>query len=267
MKMETFFKIGMILTAVIITAGCNNDQKGVHETRIIAHRGYWKTEGSAQNSLASLRKAAEIGCYGSEFDVLLTADGVAIVNHDPSIDGVDIETSDYSAFADVTLGNGEKLPTLREYLTEGAKYPELKLILEIKSASTPEHESRSVKVVMDMVGEMGLAGQVEYIAFSYHICREIVARDPSAVVAYLNGDKTPAELKEDGIPGLDYHIGIAQNNPALFDIAREAGISTNIWTVNDEEQILQLISYGADFITTDEPVLALSLIAEMSGKQ
>ena len=52
------------------------------QPKIIAHRGYWQTSGSAQNSLASLVKADSIGCYGSEFDVWLTADDRLIVNHD-----------------------------------------------------------------------------------------------------------------------------------------------------------------------------------------
>ena len=30
-------------------------------TKVIAHRGYWKTEGSAQNSIRSLERASEIG--------------------------------------------------------------------------------------------------------------------------------------------------------------------------------------------------------------
>lgn len=37
--------------------------------RIIAHRGYWQTEGSAQNSIRALELADEIRVYGSEFDV------------------------------------------------------------------------------------------------------------------------------------------------------------------------------------------------------
>ena len=37
------------------------------QPKIVAHRGYWKTEGSAQNSLTSLQKANDVGCYGSEF--------------------------------------------------------------------------------------------------------------------------------------------------------------------------------------------------------
>ena len=44
------------------------------KTKVIAHRGYWKTEGAAQNSIRSLERANEIKVYGSEFDVHLTAD-------------------------------------------------------------------------------------------------------------------------------------------------------------------------------------------------
>ena len=32
------------------------------KTQVIAHRGYWKTDGSAQNSIAALVKADSIKC-------------------------------------------------------------------------------------------------------------------------------------------------------------------------------------------------------------
>ncbi len=57
------------------------------KTKVIAHRGYWKTEGSAQNSIRSLERANEIKVYGSEFDVHLTADNVPVVYHDRKIEG------------------------------------------------------------------------------------------------------------------------------------------------------------------------------------
>jgi len=47
--------------------------------KVIAHRGYWKTPSSAQNSLRALELADSIGVYGSEFDVWLTKDDVLIV--------------------------------------------------------------------------------------------------------------------------------------------------------------------------------------------
>ena len=61
------------------------------QTKVIAHRGFWNTEGSAQNSLTSLRKAAEARLYGSEFDVQMTADSIIVVNHDNAIRGYIIE--------------------------------------------------------------------------------------------------------------------------------------------------------------------------------
>ena len=52
---------------------------------IIAHRGFWKTEGSAQNSITALMKADSIGVYGSEVDLWISADGVPVVNHDATV--------------------------------------------------------------------------------------------------------------------------------------------------------------------------------------
>lgn len=66
--------------------------KGV-QTKVISHRGYWKTEGSAQNSVTSFLKADSIGSYGSELDVWLTADSVLIANHDRVFKGLAMEIS------------------------------------------------------------------------------------------------------------------------------------------------------------------------------
>lgn len=57
--------------------------------QVIAHSGYWKTSGSAQNSLAALYNAHNIGVYGSEFDVHITRDGVVVFHDD--IEDVKIE--------------------------------------------------------------------------------------------------------------------------------------------------------------------------------
>lgn len=73
------------------------------QTKVIAHRGYWDCEGSAQNSVTALNKAHEVGAYGSEFDVSITADGIPVVNHDDSIQGFCIETSLYEQLKDLKL--------------------------------------------------------------------------------------------------------------------------------------------------------------------
>lgn len=84
--------------------------------KIVAHRGYWKTEGSAQNSIRSLVKADSIGVYGSEFDVWLSADDKLIVNHDGRIGDIVIENSTAAQTTACKLENGENVPTLEQYL-------------------------------------------------------------------------------------------------------------------------------------------------------
>ena len=74
----------MAMLAMALTAGAQE---------VICHRGYWDTDGSAQNSIRSLVKADSIGAWGSEFDVWMTADGVLVVNHDETFNDVVIETA------------------------------------------------------------------------------------------------------------------------------------------------------------------------------
>ena len=40
-------------------------------------------------------------------------------------------------------------------------------------------------------------------------------------------------------------------------------MTVNVWTVNKEEDLRWVIENGVDYITTDNPVLAKKLIAEM----
>ena len=89
------------------------------QPQVIAHRGFWKTEGSAQNSIAALEKAAEEKLYGSEFDVQVTLDGKLIVNHDAKFQGFIIAETPYKQLKKLRLQNGEKLPNLKKYLKKG----------------------------------------------------------------------------------------------------------------------------------------------------
>lgn len=64
-----------------------------NKTRVVAHRGFWHTDGSAQNSIASLLKADQLGVYGVEFDVWMASDGVPVLNHDSWHDGYEVQST------------------------------------------------------------------------------------------------------------------------------------------------------------------------------
>ncbi len=248
-----------LLIILIICFTCISNIQG--QTKVIAHRGFWKAEGSAQNSLTALQKAHELGIYGSEFDVWLTADGVPIVNHDDSIPGFKIEKSTLEQIRTVPLSNGEKIPTLEEYLALGQKLEGIQLVLEIKKHKRIFDEDKLVRLVVDMVDKYELGYRVDYISFSMNICKELKRLRPGATVVYLNGDLTPQELKEAGFTGLDYaQKTLGEYHPEWIKEAKEIGLSTNVWTVNMEELMQFFIDQKVDFITTDEPVLLKSLL-------
>lgn len=235
---------------------------GWGQTHVIAHRGFWKTEGSAQNSLAALKKAHEIGVYGSEFDVWLTADGIPIVNHDASIFGFTIETSTYDQLMTGALANGEKIPTVDAYLALGKQLEGMQLILEVKSHKQVVNEDRLVKLCVELVRKHDLEDRVDYIAFSMNVCKELKKLAPEATVVYLNGDVSPQDLKEIGLTGLDYNHKVLTENPTWIAKAKGIGLTTNVWTVNEKKQMEAFIKQGVDFITTDEPELLLKTLRE-----
>lgn len=151
---------------IAAVAVCASLAVAASKPEVVAHRGYWKTDGSAQNSIRSLVKADSIGCFATEFDVWITADDTLVVNHDPSINGVVIETSPASEVKAQVLSNGEHLPSLEEYLVEASKLPNLRLVCELKPHQNAAREKLAVKSILELMKKYGLENRVDYITFS-----------------------------------------------------------------------------------------------------
>lgn len=233
----------------------------IGQTYVIAHRGFWNTKGSAENSVSSLVNADSIGCYGSEFDVWLTSDDKLIVNHNPMIYGKFIEKTSLRKLTKNKLSNKEQIPTLEQYLNKG-KELKTKLILELKPHNKPERETLAVEKIIAMVKEMELENRMEYITFSLHAAKEFIRLAPKDTpVYYLNGDLTPKELKELGCSGADYHFSIFRKKPNWIAECHNLGLKVNVWTVNKADDMKWLIDRKVDFITTNEPVVLQQILA------
>ena len=226
--------------------------------KVIAHRGYWQTYGSAQNSIRSFERAVEAGVYGSEFDVHMTADSILVLNHDDNINQMKIQEVPYSYIKDIKLSNGEKIPTLREFLEAARRIDsDIKLIFELKPHSTPGHNQEAARRSVEMIREKKLVNNTEFITFNLDAGKELIRLAPDMPVYYLNGDLSPKEIKELGFAGIDYHFNVMRNNPEWFKEAKKLGLGINIWTLNDPDIIKEMTDQGADFITTDIPSEAL----------
>ncbi|MBQ1842386.1 MAG: glycerophosphodiester phosphodiesterase [Bacteroidales bacterium] len=266
--MKKIFLVAATVIATLSTLCASAQNAG---TAICAHRGFWKcaAAGYSENSIASLREAQNIDCWGSEFDIHITADDVVIVNHNRDIAGTTIWDHNFADFKDFRLPNGEGVSTLDEYLTQGEKGPQTMLVCELKIQKDEEREDLMLAKTIECLKAHGLYSpdKVMFISFSLHLCKEIARIAPEFTNQYLNGKISPAELKAMGINGLDYQIKQFQAHPEWVKEAHDLGMSVNVWTVNDEETIKEMIDLGVDCITTNEPYLVRQLLGNKEIKR
>lgn len=250
--MKFFFNLILILVSMSLFS----------QTKVIAHRGAFKAQNLPENSIEALTEAARLGCFASEFDVHITKDGKLIVNHDDDINGLIISETNFDELNKNKLSNGQSIPTLENYLMHGKNFPEMRLVLEVKKSKQSEMTIEAARKSVELVKKLKLEHQVDYITFDFEAGKLIAELNPNANVAYLEGDKTPAEAKSAGYNGLDYHYSVYQKNPNWIREAHNLGMTINAWTVNEEADMKRLIDEKADFITTNEPELLIKLLQE-----
>lgn len=235
---------------------------GIAQVKVVAHRGYWETDGSAQNSIRSLVKADSIHAYGSEFDIWLTTDNKLAVNHDAKFKGVVLETATLDDVKGITLDNGETMPLLEEYLQTAQTLPNLRLVLELKALKDKSRENLAVEMISDMLDSYGVKERTDFISFSLNACMEAKKRMPEMKIYYLNGDLGPDKIKDLGFAGIDYYGKTLRANPQWIKEAHDLGLEVNVWTIDNPEDIKYFKDAGVDFITTNRPEEALKIIAE-----
>ena len=257
------------LALILMVAGCSGSR--APKTAIIAHRGFWNCEEAAfsENSIASLRMAQEKHFWGAEFDLQLSADDTVMVNHNPSIRGMRIANHPYSDFIEFYLPNGERRPTLNEYLDQGAKCKTTMLVIEIKPQETPEREARLTDLTLEALKAHDLydPSRAMFISFSLHVCQRIAELAPEFGNQYLGGDLFPEELVAMGINGWDYNARIVEEHRDWAERSTQLGLSTNVWTVNKAEPARNFIEMGVQAITTNEPLMVRQLLGRREKKR
>ena len=134
------------------------------------------------------------------------------------------------------------------------------LVLEIKPSPAGQARGEQMAArVLQLVRDMNMENSVLYISFDYNILKKLVALSPVVHTQYLDGNRTPEQLKMDGITGADYHFSVYKRNPGWIESARKSGILLNAWTVNDKADMQWLLDARFQYITTDEPEMLLEL--------
>lgn len=258
----------ILFLALAVVAACGPKE---HKIAIVAHQGFWDCDEAQHigNSVASLAKAQEEDFWGSEFDVHLTSDDQMLVFHNEDIFGIHIHQTPLDTLTAITYPNGGHPASLDDYLTQAETCSTTKLVFELKPHEDPQRELIFVDKVIEALKAHNLYSpeRVMFISFSLNMCKRIAELCPEFDNQYLGFDIDPDELFEMGINGVDYHFSAFYQHPEWIEHARNHGMSLNIWTVDNPEDIQKVIDMNPDCITTNVPLLVREMLGERELKQ
>lgn len=253
----------LLVTMVINSAAAQQKITSWNKNQVIAHRGAWKKNNLPENSIASLKEAFRLNCYGAEFDVNMTLDSVLVINHDPTFLGMPISKSTYKELLAKKLSNGELIPTLEAYIKAGMQQKKTKLILELKPQNLgAAHDLAMTEKAVKLIKKLKAEAWIEYISFGYDICTYLIKEVPGAKVSYLKGEVAPEKLKADGFYGVDYHFSVYQQQNWIPGF-KKLDMVINAWTANTPIEMEYLLAHEVDYITTNEPELLFELLKKV----
>jgi glycerophosphoryl diester phosphodiesterase len=213
----------------------------------VGHRG--ARAYAPENTLASFKKALELGVDAVELDVRKTKDNQIVVIHDADVK----RTTDGEGLVnELTLGQiksfsaegGEKIPTLGEALDFLDK--KVKVLIELKELGVEEQVLATVK-------ERGLEHNVVIVSFLEEALKKVRELDEDIetgliYVKHKNPLKAALELKANYLVAL-YRF----THTANVVKAHENGLKVIVWTINNPQEVEEYAKKGVDGITSDKP--------------
>lgn len=245
----------------------------------IAHRGsrvLWP-----ENTETSFQGAYDLGYRHFETDLHLTADGVLVCFHDPTVDRTtnasgrieemtlrELQTLDAGYRHGTAEGypfreSGVKVPTLEWLLTA---YPDTSVVLDMKSDGLAKPLAR-------LIDELDAHDRLIVGSFSDVRLAEFRAvtkgRVPTSVGSTLArlwvmasrvGRRGGGEAAALQLP--THRRGVRVVDEKLVATAHDAGLQVHVWTVNDQAEMTRLLDMDVDGLVTDRPDLLKGVLVE-----
>ncbi|HSJ52354.1 MAG TPA: glycerophosphodiester phosphodiesterase family protein [Anaerolineae bacterium] len=270
---------------------------------IIAHRGARSL--APENTLAAARKALEAGADMWEMDVAVTADGELIVVHDDTLERTsnvaevypdrrpwqvwdftlaEIQALDFGSwfeqrdpFGQIKAGNvsaedvasyaGERAPTLRQAL-EFTRDNDWRINVELKEQPTDALGQILVDETVALVQELGMdAGDRVFISsFNHDYLRGVRALNPRIPIQALTSNQI--DNLSEYLSGLGTRACNPKSgawSPRELQALGQEGIQMNVWTVNDQGEMEQLVAANVHGIITDFPQILVRLLEQRPG--
>ena len=207
----------------------------------------------------------------------VSADGVAIVSHDPDLRRLAgraerIGELMAAELAKIDLGAGQAFPTLREALDA---FPDARFNIDVKTRAAADAAARAIleAKAADRVLVSSFDNRTRRAALAALGARPVAtSASQLGVVWALVGARlgfgflVRAALRDVQAVQVPERQGpLRVVTPRFVRAVHRAGVEVHVWTVNDEADMRRLFGLGVDGIVTDRADLALRLVKHLAN--
>jgi glycerophosphoryl diester phosphodiesterase len=235
---------------------------------VFAHRGL--AIEAPENTLLAFARALAAGVTHIETDVHASADGVAIISHDPDLErlvGRKVSVAQLTSFElrRIDLGYDQTYSTLAEAL-DG--FPDVRFNIDIKVAAAVDP---TVEAILEagatdrvLIGSFGARRRLAAVRRLRGVATSVSARGAVAAVAAARAGAIPAlrrVLRDVHAVQLPTSIlGINPFSSRAIASFHEVGIEVHAWTINEPGEMDRLLEAGVDGLISDRADLALDAV-------
>ena len=233
-----------------------------YNVKSVNHRGY--SSEAPENTLSAYKLSKRKGYDYVECDVAFTADNVAVLLHDSTVDRTsngtgniseltfeEVRALDFGSWKSSTYA-GEKIPTFKEFMIL-CRNIGLHPYIEIKNSAT--YTSDQIKSLIDIVKGVGMREKVTWISFTSNYLGYVKTHDDKARLGYLVETITTSEINTALALKTDFNeVFIDANYSKLTDetvkLCVNADLPLEAWTINTSATIRSLDPYVSG-VTSD----------------
>jgi glycerophosphoryl diester phosphodiesterase len=233
----------------------------------MAHRG--GAIEHLENTMPAFQACVDLGYRYIETDVQVTADGVLVAFHDPTLGRITdrsgrVEHLRWAEMAKARIGGREPILRLEDVL---GTWPDVRFNLDIKAAGVLAPLVRLVRR-MDVADRicLGSFSDARIAAarrlFGPAVCTSL---GPRGVAALRLSSYSPRAAGLVRIQAGCAQVPLQLGGRALVDerfvaAAHERGLQVHVWTVDDPEECAAMLDLGVDGIMTDRPAMLRELL-------
>lgn len=237
------------------------------EPLAIAHRG--GADLAPENTLAAFAMSTALGLRHLESDVRLTADGELVCFHDETLDRCTTGTGRLGSWrstdlrARVRVNGTEPIPSLREALET---FPDACFTVDLKDRAAIAPMARLLQK-RDYAERVCVAGAwdgwLQLLASQAPHVR--TALGWRSLVTLISASKAGVPVPHALVSGRFAHVPVTLgrlpvHSPSLVRRAHRLGVRVIVWTVDDPQQMHELLDMGVDGIITDRPDVLRSVM-------